>query len=591
MKYQRTNTVPTRIYSYGCRLPTLNGGLVEKQILLAHRYYNKLIEIERRRRGAITQAQRAASPDLIARTAEAEALDAVIESIMDKIKAKRAAVRSGKVDVADERETIAALKLQRKECWAAIRVAKEALKTPEMIEKFRAIGEVAYAEVRAARAECGVYWGTYLTVEAAIEAAKKSPAPPEFKRWDGRHGKIAVQMQGGLSVARAFGGDTRLQIDPPAPNCMSRVRVRVGTADDGRSPVWAEFPFRYHRDLPKDAKIKWAWIVKSMKGRWVNWDLQIVLEAESFQRGVRPPSDGGIVAIDIGWRLRPGRNLRVGYWLDDQGKHGELLMPEDIRQRLDHADSIRSIADRAFDAERARLSEWAKGRDLPEWLSEPLRFLPAWKSPRRLAALFEQWKERRFDGDAEAFDDMATWRKQDCHLRDWEACERDRTLGARKDLYRRWAADLSRRYAVVVLEDFDMREVSRLVPADSDKKDMPAPTRRNRTVVACSEFVGALKNAATGNGCKVDLIECAYTTLKCSYCGHIEKFDRRNLFKPSCERCGGERDPIDQDREAAKNLLAAWFTDQIRSRTDGKPSGIIGPETGALEMPAQGALP
>ncbi len=587
---RKTNTAPTRIYSYGCRLPTANGELVEQQILLAHRYYNKLVEIERRRRDAIAQAQQAASPELVSNLAEVDAIDGQITALVSAIAAKRAATRSAKVGATEEKAAIAALKSRRRECWAAVKVAKESLKTPEMIEKFRAIGEVAYAEVRAARAECGVYWGTYLTVEAAVEAAKKSPAPPAFKRWDGRGGKVAVQMQGGISVAEAFAGDTRLQIVPPAPNRMSKVRIRVGTADDKRSPIFAEFPFRYHRDLPKDAKIKWAWIVKSMKGRWVNWDLQIVIEAESLRRDARPPSDGGVVAIDLGWRLRPGRDLRVGYWIDDRGQHGELLMPEDIRMRLDHADSIRAIADRTFNAERVRLAEWAKERTLPEWMVEPFKFLPLWKSPRRMSELFAQWKENRFDGDSDGFAGLEAWRKQDCHLRDWEACERDRALGTRRDLYRRWAADLSRRYAVVVLEDFDMREVAKLEATDSDRKDLPAPTRRNRTVAACSEFVGALKNAAANNGCTVELVESAYTTAKCSNCGHVQNFDHTKLFR-LCERCGGASGPIDQDREAAANLLESWAKKGSRSQTDVKPSGSTGPEAGALEMPAQGALP
>ena len=587
---RKTSALPTRIYTYGCRLPTANGGLVEQQILLAHRYYNKLIEIERRRRTKVRTIQREAAPDVVEHERSAEKLDVEIAQILAGIKERKAEGHTAKVEAQAERARVAELRAKRKEHYMQAKAARAASKTPEVEERMRAVGAVAATEVREARAACGVYWGTYLTVEAAVEAAKKCPTDPEFRRWSDGAGRVAVQIQNGIPVAKMFGGDTRVQLDEPAPNRMSKVRLRVGTNPD-RSPVFAEFPFRYHRPLPADARIKWAWISKSLKGRWVNWDLQIVLEAASFARPPRPQGDGGAVAIDIGWRLRPGRDLRVGYWLDDRGQSGELLMPADLKQRLEHADSLRSIQDLAFDQAKAALLIWREGREAPEWLATSLEFLPQWRGAKRLGRVVDEWSKQRFDGDVEIVEALQAWWKQHRHLYDWEQCERDRALAARKNLYREWAEKLTRQYAVVVLEDFDLREVAKRPAPDATRPALPKAARRQRQETAPSEFVAAIKSAAPGNGCTIAEVECAYTTQRCSRCGHVQPFDHASLIKPACERCGDAGHPIDQDREAAANLLAAWVGNPSRSQTAPEEPESTGLHPGAVEMPAQGAVP
>ena len=580
---RRTSTAPVRVYSYGCRLPTANAELVETQILLAHRYYNTLIEIERRRREKVRAAQSESAPAVAAAEARVEVLSDAIEKCFAAVNARKGAARSADVDITTEKVALKHLREQRKQAIADMKAAKLAARTPELLAIFAAIGEEANEEVRQARARCGVYWGTYLLVEQAVQAARKNPADPVFQRWNGC-GRVGVELIHGVAVPELFGDDTRLQISPPATTgskrsqTMTRVRIRVGTEKDGRAPIFAEFPFRMHRPLPADGLVKWAWISKSLKGRWVNWDLQIVVEAESFRREPRPASDGGVIALDIGWRKRPeedGTNLRMAYWLDDQGRRGELRVPSEIHETLKHAESIRSIEDKNFDAIRGRLLGWMKEHPLPAELSASLEYLAQWKAPRKLGRVVDAWKAMRCEGDGAIFDELTAWWKQHRHLYDWESCERDRTLGRRKALYLEWAADLTKRYAVIVLEDFNLREVAVLQPPDAEKKDLPKPVRRNRTVAACSEFRLALEHAAAKNGCTIDLEPCADTTATCAKCGNIERFDHRPLVH-ACERCGGESGPVDQDRNAAENLLASWSGKRDRSQTGSEDPEIMG---------------
>ena len=59
---------------------------------------------------------------------------------------------------------------------------------------------------RNARAHCGVYWGTYLLVEAAHDASREMPLydgvepnDPRFSKWNGE-GRIGVQVQQGADA-------------------------------------------------------------------------------------------------------------------------------------------------------------------------------------------------------------------------------------------------------------------------------------------------------------------------------------------------------------------------------------------------------
>jgi hypothetical protein len=574
MPKRKTSPWPTKIYSYGCRLCSdADRDYIVAQLRLARIYQNKLVEIELRRREGV-RAVMAEVGDITTAQADVDRLNNEIETARSTIKRLKAhkdpAARKATLP---ERKMLATkiedLIVERKAASLRLKEVKIACKTPALVARFQALGECAKAEVRAARAaivDQGLYWGTYLLVEKAFEAAAKSKTDPKFRRWDGS-GRVGVELMGGLPIAKVMDGDglhLQIHMRPTGSkrgSTMAEVKIRLGsTGPGGRTPVWVTFPFRLHRPLPADGVIKWAWIHRSFKGRWVNWDLQIVVEAPSFLREPRRVSDGGVAAIDIGWRLRPGNDLRVGYWLDDQGNHGELLMPAEIKQRLDHAESLRSTQDQNFNAAKTNLLKWLETNTLPESLEAAAAYLPLWKSARRLGHLVNEWEKI---GDVPC--DLIAWWKQHRHLYDWESCERDRAMNKRRDIYRIWAAEFSRKYAVLAIEKFNKSEVAKRSPPEKADRDLPKKARHQRHQTAPSTFVQALKSAAPGNGCKVEELPSPYTTMTCSRCGHVQDFDRKNLFK-LCEGCGDDARPIDQDLEAARNLLALWSQNSDRSQ-------------------------
>jgi hypothetical protein len=134
-----------KVYQYGLRPATENAAVVAEQMWLAHRYRNTLVEIERGRRAAVRRLCEA-SDELAAYDAAPETEKKQAAIVL--IEARRAAFRKRKEDVA--RVNALALELHK-----------------------------------SARAHCGVYWGTYLLVEDAMDASRKADAKRGAEYWDG----------------------------------------------------------------------------------------------------------------------------------------------------------------------------------------------------------------------------------------------------------------------------------------------------------------------------------------------------------------------------------------------------------------------
>lgn len=562
---RKTSQIPSKVYTYGC-LPPRNpehAALIGEQLWLAHRYRNKLVEIELARRATARQAQ-AERPEVIA-------LETRAKDLADRLAALRTAIKSARKSARSREAAVTApAGEEAKVVLAELRAARAELKAAKVAARadagvaatLKAANDTAAAAVRAARAECGVYWGTYLLAERAMEQARGSSTDPKFQRYRGE-GRIGVQLQGGLPIAN-LPTDTRLQIDPVPPETWTGnrgqrrrlgrtlVRIRVGSTPDGRAPVWVELPMVLHRPLPADGIIKWAWLKRVREGTRWRYDLQITVEAASF---VAPAPPGrATAAIDMGWRLRPGGDIRVGYLADERGHTEELVLPANVPGALDHVESLRAIRDRNFNVARDKLGQWLAllPAPPPQWLGEATQNLVQWRSPARLSAVAWAWREQRFDGDAEIFAELDAWRKQDRHLLQWESHERAKTLRRRRDIYRNIAHRIATKYGRVVLEKFDLRQVARLPAPEGATPGNPA-ARGQRQVAAISELRQCITSACAARGVEVVTVDGAYTTRACHACGVVRKWDAATNVTHACDACGAV---WDQDDNAARNLLA-----------------------------------
>ena len=541
---------PSQIYSYGAHAPTTHGALVEAQLQAAHRYRNALVALERSRRTRVTEALQAHDPGLPALEAQMTALADTLATVRADLRRQHAHARRHASPEAQRRE-IAALRDQLARLRAAVKVRKTRLFADGRLRAMlAAIDDEMAARQKALRAASALYWGTYLAVEEGLARARHGP-PPQFHRWTG-DGKLAVQLQGGLTVADACrGADTRLRLvpvaagayAPGAPRRLRRTHASLRIGSDRRAPVWAEVPVVLHRPLPTNATIKWVYLVRRHVATQTEWRLQfVVTQAEGF--GKADAAATGTVAVDVGWR-RLAAGLRVAYWVGDDGAEGQLVLPEAILTRLQKVEALQSVRDTHFNTMRGVLVDWLHAHRPPAWLQERTPGLPAWRSPTRLAALAVHWRDHRFAGDQTIYRALEAWRVQDKHLYEWQAHQRQRTLRWRDELYRRFAAGLRRRYRTGVIEDTDWRQLQH---RPAPEATAPAGgVRHYQRLGAPGRLLAYVRESLT----EVVEVDATDSTQRCSTCSQRMHFDAANLMA-LCPHCGARHD---QDQNACKNLL------------------------------------
>ncbi len=88
--------MPTKVWSYGCRQPSAAAReLLDAQFRLAHEYYNKLVEIHRKRIAAVRDARLKHSARLTAATEARNATEAELDAVRTQIKQAKAARHRG----------------------------------------------------------------------------------------------------------------------------------------------------------------------------------------------------------------------------------------------------------------------------------------------------------------------------------------------------------------------------------------------------------------------------------------------------------------------------------------------------------------
>ncbi len=191
--------MPTLVYSYGAQPPTLGKELLSEQLYLGHRYYNKLIELERKRRVGVREAQAAFSSELAEAEAGAARLEVQLEGVRGAVKNRRKQARKGSPATAAEKEMITWTVTQLKTLRARIKEIRATIKhDPRIKARYAELNEEQREAIKAARKACGVHWGTYLQIEEAAERAAKTCKTvegPTFRRYD-QQGRVAVQLQG-----------------------------------------------------------------------------------------------------------------------------------------------------------------------------------------------------------------------------------------------------------------------------------------------------------------------------------------------------------------------------------------------------------
>lgn len=587
-----------RVYKYGLLPPIENAALVREQMRLAHRYRNTLVEIERGRRNAV-RALYAEQEAVTLAKAHLGNTKSKLDAAIREVRAIRAANRS-RAEGEELRAAVAALREE-------LKVARVKLVEVRRAARIELTGKIKEIDARATELRnnfrnlgSGLYWGTYQLCDAADDASRKQtlfdfrsgePNDPEFRKFS-PSGQIGVQIQKGMTVAELFESNTLLHIAPVDERAWCHVTTKRGdrrrlartelwfrvSSDEKRRAVWAKFPMIMHRPIPPQGIVKRATVTLRHIGPRPRWTLEIYVDDEAI---ARVGSGHGVVAVDVGWR-KLGDEVRYGFWRSE-AEHGECRLEPRVLSSLQKASDLVSIRDKNRNAMQPVLAEWLKSNPLPSWLKEATGHFSQWRSPRRFYSLARKWKERLAEHPETktGYDILETWRYHDYHLWHWETSQREKSLGWRREVFRRFAAMLARRYDTLVLEKFDLRVFARRRGAREDELSQHEneQARTYRQLAAVSQFRDVLVNAFGRRGGKVVIVPAHYTTQACHVCSHNDHFDAENELNHVCSSCGST---WDQDDNASHNLLRIYREqstaghDPASSRESEKPAKYKG---------------
>jgi len=571
----------TKVYRYGLLAPTENADVVADQIRHAHSYYNKLVELERRRRDQIRGIIDTETGDVLGAAKQA---DAERQSARKALARENAEKRSRKKADPKLQKALKDASKKRKKALATLKKARsKAFK--EHKETIRSINQRHGNRLREARKNTPTYWGTYTIVEDALKASANdkmlwdrrdwfSPSDPEFKRWRGE-GRLSVQVQKspqdkkpGLASEAVFQENNLVWVDPVDERAwcdpvrgvrrrFSRTKLHFRIdSDENRKPVWTEFPMIMHRPLPEGGRVKRVTIHKKRIGTRVEWSAHFTVNTDAVIPESRPVS--GMVAIDVGWRKLDSGAIRVAAWDASDGKSGYLEVSPELISALQYNRQLRSIRNNNFNEIISQLVEHFKHAHVPSWLCEELgrkekltpekarAVLAQLRSMDRLAYLTRRWAEEGVtEKHAYMYQRLEEWRYHDFHLYSWESDQAKKSQRRRKDLYRNFAAELSRTYETLVLEDFKLDRLVRRNDVGAESENETA--RANRHMVALYELRDSLINAFNRCGAVV-IVDPRDSTRTCHVCGVVNDWDQAAELEHRCVACGTI---WDQDDNAA----------------------------------------
>jgi putative transposase len=132
-----------------------------------------------------------------------------------------------------------------------------------------------------------------------------------------------------------------------------------------------------------------------------------------------------------------------------------------------------------------------------------------------------------------------------------KARERDR----RKDWVEKTTTDLARRFDVIRVETLDVRAMTRSARGTVEQPGVGVAQKRglNRGISRSGwgQLVARLQHKALG---RVEQIPAAYTSQRCSACGHVAPGNRKSQAVFECEACTAGR--CNADVNAARNIAA-----------------------------------
>jgi hypothetical protein len=580
LRRRKISTLPTRVYKFALKPPTLNAELAMQSFCEARIYYNKLVTIENVRRRRYRDARSKLFPHLETLETKVADLEVAIENDRSIVGSSKSQVRTRQVDP-EIAARIAALKTSLNEARANLKKARlDAAQHPDLKTITHHSDELARLEVKALRKT--MYWGTYQLCEEAIkQASSKSKYDIAYNEIPPHRlaSRIGVQFIGSIET-QDLENDTQMQIlNPPifrqSPSGIWRsryqrdntgqiirclLRFRIGSTEK-RKPIWAEFPLIYDRPLPPNARIMAAYIKQEPLRERNPWQfhLCIVLESNEFERSLPGTLQEGTTTINFGWRLLENGGLRVAT-INRDGQTPEFCeLPPLFLKGIAWCRHLQSLLDEKFDAVKKKLGAWIATRtDLPIEFQRSFEHLHLWKSQHKLNEIVLYWKSNRIAGDDEIWPVMAEWMDRYLHLHDWMVNQNRRLLNWRDDYYRCMAKKLVTTSARIVIDTFKITDVARRTPVEEEEVGGMA-SRTNRVIASPGDLRTKIKQAATKYHCEILAAPTVNGTRRCNVCGTVQDIGSlvHDCTLPSCQA------QWDQDVNNTDNLQDAFASNEV----------------------------
>ena len=130
-----------------------------------------------------------------------------------------------------------------------------------------------------------------------------------------------------------------------------------------------------------------------------------------------------------------------------------------------------------------------------------------------------------------------------------------READRRRDWLEKTTTDLARRFDTIRIEDLDVRAMTRSARGSVDRPGVRVAQKRglNRAISrqGWGRFVARLEHKAAG---RLKQVPAAYTSQRCSACGHIAPENRKSQAVFACVAC--QAGPRNADVNAARNIAA-----------------------------------
>ena len=568
----------TRIYKYGCGQPEGMPKEAIEQLELEAEYWNALVAIEHEFRRREREVWASVGP--------VEEIAQVLDRAMADIDALRgqiaAAMRERRAVAPQWREQVQALQVQRKELVRRLRTARNAHWDAARagLEALRVWRRERARELYRDFSARGLYWGNSLLVRDHYEVARRRAGTDRTK--DGKAAQLhprcfdgtgfwAVRLQHAAGDANApctmgclFARDSKwsrmLQIDPvdfsgwdrlprSERRRRARTRVRIRVASAGRDPVWLELPIVMHRPLPEGGIVKAAQVIRRRVGTHFAYALSLTVHIDS--REATCGAEGPLLAVALGCEMRDG-GLRVAVCLDSDGSSDALVLPARLLERFHTIEHLRALRAVEYRAAARRLKSWSLGYRtlIPLWLQEGLDERP--DAPQSLSAVAEHWRRERFPGDEQAFSRLEAWRRRDKRLLEWEANLREKCLGFRADLYRRFAHQKAGSYRRVVIHKPVLQRLRQRPMAESRDSPLWMSTRRLMQVAAAFTLQTSLVRAFADAGRAADVVPGGLPVWQHFAC-EDESGDGELQQTMRCPNCSERFDP---DLNTCRHILA-----------------------------------